>query len=111
MRLPKFEHFAPESLDEALALLDRYGVEAMILAGGTDLLTAAKLGNVRPRYVISLRKILELKGLNYRDGDGLRIGALTPLHHIRHDLWLGSIAHWPRLQPLSGRLIFSVWAL
>ena len=89
MRLPKFEHFAPESLDEALALLDRYGVEAMILAGGTDLLTAAKLGNVRPRYVISLRKILELKGLNYREGDGLRIGALTPLHHIRHDPMVG----------------------
>lgn len=85
MRLPRFEYLAPTSLDEVLSLLDRYGPEAGLLAGGTDLLVAAKLGNVKPRYVISLRKIDGLKGLGYDEEKGLKIGPLTPLYHIRHD--------------------------
>ena len=38
----RFEYHAPASLAEAIALLDRYGDWARVIAGGTDLLTALK---------------------------------------------------------------------
>jgi len=38
MRLPRFEFLKPASLEEGLALLEKYGGKAKVLAGGTDLL-------------------------------------------------------------------------
>ena len=85
MRLPKFEYISPTTVDEASALLDEYGSKAMILAGGTDLLVAAKLRNIQPVYIISLKRIKELKGITYQEGEGLKIGAMTPLYQVRQD--------------------------
>lgn len=85
MRLPRFEYIAPTTIDKVLSLLDEYGSEARILAGGTDLLVAAKLRNEQPRYLISLKKIDELKGIVHSEGEGLKIGAMTPLYHVRQD--------------------------
>lgn len=82
MRLPKFEHIAPTTVAEACALLDRYGPKARILAGGTDLFVTLKLRNVEPAYLVSLKGIDELKGITYQQDEGLKIGAMTPLHHI-----------------------------
>ncbi|MFC1869337.1 FAD binding domain-containing protein [Thermodesulfobacteriota bacterium] len=85
MRLPKFEYVVPATIDEALSLLNQYGQEACLLAGGTDLLVAAKLRNVTPRLLISMGGIQDLKGVTYEEGKGMKIGALTPLYHIRND--------------------------
>jgi 4-hydroxybenzoyl-CoA reductase subunit beta len=79
MRLPKFEHFQPESLDEAVELLAEYGREARVNAGGTDLLVSIKQGLLAPRYLINLKEIPELAGVTYHEERGLRIGALTRL--------------------------------
>ena len=43
LRLPPFEYLAPQTLDEAVALLDQHGPEAMLVAGGTDLYPSASL--------------------------------------------------------------------
>lgn len=85
MRLPKFEYIAPATIDEAISILNQYGQEAGLLAGGTDLLVAAKLRNVMPRHVIGMRGIQDLKGVAYEEGKGMKIGALTSLYHIRND--------------------------
>lgn len=85
MRLPKFEYISPATVDEACALLNEYGSKTMILAGGTDLLVAAKLRNIQPVYIISLKRIKELKGITYQEGEGLKIGAMTPLYQVRQD--------------------------
>ena len=79
MRLPKFKHLQPESLDEAVGLLAKHGRDAHINAGGTDLLVSMKQGLLAPRYVINLKEIPGLAGVTYDEERGLRIGALTRL--------------------------------
>ncbi len=85
MRLPKFEHLSPAKAEEACMLLDQLGPKARILAGGTDLLVALKLKNIQPPHIISLKGIDELKGIHYQEEEGLKIGAMTPLHRLRQD--------------------------
>lgn len=75
-----FTYFEPETLDEALALLRTHGDECKVLAGGTGLINLMKHGLVRPRTVIGLRLLAELKGV--QTGGGVRIGALTTLHTL-----------------------------
>ncbi len=88
MRLPEFEHFQPTSLDEALGLLDEWGGEARVIAGGTDLLVNMKLGLLAPRALINLKRIADLDFIETDDG-GLRIGALTRLDAIAHSPLVG----------------------
>jgi carbon-monoxide dehydrogenase medium subunit len=70
-----FEYYAPELLDEALSLLDRFGDEAKVLAGGQSLIPLLKLRLASPRYIIDLNRIGSLDFLEERDGV-LRIGPL-----------------------------------
>jgi carbon-monoxide dehydrogenase medium subunit len=71
-----FEHFAPKTLKEALALLDKYGDDCKVICGGQSLLILMRQGLVAPKYVVDIKS---LKELNYiRDGKGgVRIGATT----------------------------------
>ncbi len=73
---PRFEYHAPASLDEAVGLLDRYGGEAKVLAGGQSLLPLMKLRLAGPKALVDLSRI---PGLSYirEDGDFLRIGSMT----------------------------------
>ncbi len=71
----EFEYFAPATVDEALELLQRYGDDAKILAGGQSLLPMMKLRIAAPRYLIDVNGIAALTGFR-RDGDRLVIGAL-----------------------------------
>ncbi|MBI4885797.1 MAG: xanthine dehydrogenase family protein subunit M [Acidobacteria bacterium] len=71
----EFDYFAPRTLEEALALLGRYGDDAKILAGGQSLLPMMKLRIAGPRYLIDINRVEGLSGLR-RDGDRLVIGAL-----------------------------------
>lgn len=79
------EHFAPQSLKEAISLLVEHGDKAEVIAGGTDLLVRMKKGDDLPDFFISLEGIRELDYTRYSKKDGLRIGALTPLHSIIND--------------------------
>jgi 4-hydroxybenzoyl-CoA reductase subunit beta len=85
MRLPKMDHCAPTTVAEAVSFLGKHGAEAKVLAGGTDLLPACKLRNVRPALLVSLAGIPELKGIRFQEGEGLRIGAMTSLFNVRYD--------------------------
>jgi aerobic carbon-monoxide dehydrogenase medium subunit len=72
----EIEFHAPQQLGEALALLDRLGDEAKVLAGGMSLVPAMSLGLAQPRRLISLNRLAELEYI--RDsGDSLAIGAQT----------------------------------
>jgi len=82
--MPAFELFQPASTADALSLLDRYGSDAWIFAGGLDSFDWLKDRIKRPRYVIDLGAVEELKGIRERDG-GLEIGAMTTLTEVvRH---------------------------
>lgn len=68
-----FQYHVPASLDEALGFLDRYGEDAEVLAGGTDLVVQMKLGRRSPKFVVDISKLEELKHLEA--GEKIRIGA------------------------------------
>jgi xanthine dehydrogenase YagS FAD-binding subunit len=83
--MPAFELFGPASVDAALALLDRHGADAWVLAGGLDSLDWLKDRIKRPKVVVDLGGIAELRGIRPR-GDGLEIGAMTTLTEVvRHE--------------------------
>ncbi|MDQ3856911.1 MAG: xanthine dehydrogenase family protein subunit M [Actinomycetota bacterium] len=73
---PSFEYFAPSTLDEALSILERYGDEAKVLAGGQSLIPLMKLRFAAPRALVDINRIRGLDELA-EEGGGLRIGALV----------------------------------
>lgn len=84
-KLREFEYVEPADLSEAVALLDRYGDEAKILAGGTDLLVWMKEGARTPKYLINIKHIPGVRHIHFSEGEGLRIGALTTVREIETD--------------------------
>ena len=72
-----FEYLAPKTVEEALSLLSQHKDEAKIIAGGQSLLIPMRQGLVAPEYLIDIKGISALDYINYDNGDGLRIGALT----------------------------------
>jgi aerobic carbon-monoxide dehydrogenase medium subunit len=66
---------APQSLDEAVALLSQEGARA--LAGGQSLVAMMNADLVTPSLIVSLRRIDDLKGVTIRPDGTLAIGAMT----------------------------------
>jgi xanthine dehydrogenase YagS FAD-binding subunit len=82
--MPPFELFQPANLADALNLLDRYGNDAWIFAGGLDSFDWLKDRIKRPRYVVDLGGLNELKGVRESSG-GVEIGSMTTLTDtVRH---------------------------
>ena len=71
-------------LKDAFSLLDSYGADAWKLAGGYDSLDWFKDRIVRPKAVIDLTGIAEMKGIS-ETPDGVEIGALTTLTEIENN--------------------------
>lgn len=75
--IPKpFEYHSPQSLGDAVAMLQQYGDEAKLLAGGHSLLPMMKLRFAVPSHLIDLNRIPELGGVS-ESGNEIRIGAMT----------------------------------
>jgi carbon-monoxide dehydrogenase medium subunit len=73
---PPFDYSAPDTLDEALALLHEHGDEARPLAGGQSLVPLLALRLAHPSRLIDLAGILELTRVR-ADGSGLAIGGMV----------------------------------
>ena len=76
MKPPKFDYFAPDSLDEALALLSEHGPDARVLAGGQSLMPALNFRLARPAVLIDINRVAGIDGIEAEDGT-LRIGAMV----------------------------------
>jgi len=72
----RFEYHAPASVDEALELLERYGDEAKVLAGGQSLIPLMKLRFASPRALVDINRIEGLDSIG-EDNGFLSIGALV----------------------------------
>lgn len=71
-----FEHFAPKTLKEALALLAKYGDDCKVICGGQSLLILMRQGLVAPKYLVDIKGVSELSYI--KDGkEGLKLGATT----------------------------------
>lgn len=78
-----FDHVNAGSVREVVSLLERHGKRAVLIAGGTDLLTVLKDGILPdpPELVINIKTIPGLDAVE-EDENGLRIGALARLANI-----------------------------
>jgi xanthine dehydrogenase YagS FAD-binding subunit len=79
-----FELYQPATLKDAFAVLDDYGKDAWKMAGGYDSLDWFKDRIVKPKAVVDLTGIAEMKGIK-ETADGVEIGALTTLTEIEND--------------------------
>ena len=78
MKPPPFEYFAPQfEVSEALELLQQYGEEARILAGGQSLLPLMSLRLARPTVIIDINRLSSLGHISLEPNGELTIGALT----------------------------------
>lgn len=85
--MPGFELYQPDTLENAVELLSRFGGDGWALAGGNDSLDWFKDRVKRPRYVVDLTGIDSLRGIRERSDGGVEIGALTTLADVeRSDL-------------------------
>jgi carbon-monoxide dehydrogenase medium subunit len=86
----RFEYHAPGTVEEALELLERYGDEGKVLAGGQSLIPFMKLRFASPGALVDINRIQGLDTIS-EEGGFLTIGAL-----VRH-------ADCERSEALRGR--------
>lgn len=79
--MPAFELYQPARLEDAMALLGRYGDKAWVMAGGLDSLDWFKDRVKRPEVVVDLGQIKELRGIEAQGG-GIEIGSMTTLTEV-----------------------------
>ena len=76
-----FELYQPATVEDALSLIDRFGKDGWLLAGGNDSLDWFKDRAKNPKAVIELTGIESMKGIR-ETANGIEIGALTTLTEI-----------------------------
>lgn len=96
--MTRFEYHQPQSLDETIDLLARYGNDAALLAGGTAMMIDMRRGERSPAHVISLWDIPGLARL--RTNEGFHIGALTTI---------SDLADFAKNQPPLRAIVDSAW--
>ncbi len=82
--MPAFELFQPASVNDALGVLNRHGADAWVMAGGMDTFDWLKDRIKKPKVVVDLGMVNELRGIKDAGG-GLEIGAMTTLTTIAND--------------------------
>jgi CO/xanthine dehydrogenase FAD-binding subunit len=76
LKPPRFDYFAPRTLDEALGILATHGERVKVLAGGQSLVPLLNFRLVRPGALVDLNEIDGLDGIRV-EGGRLAIGAMT----------------------------------
>jgi len=83
--MPAFELYQPSSVADAQKLLEQHGSDAWVLAGGLDSFDWLKDRIRKPKAVVDLSGIEELRGVRVmgaNGGDGIEIGAMTTLTEV-----------------------------
>jgi xanthine dehydrogenase YagS FAD-binding subunit len=79
--MPAFELLQPSTAADAQKLLQKHGEEAWVMAGGLDSFDWLKDRIKKPKVLVDLSGVEELKGIR-TTSDGLEIGAMTTLTEI-----------------------------
>jgi 4-hydroxybenzoyl-CoA reductase subunit beta len=82
MTMPAASVARPKTVEEAVRLLAASGPEAMIIAGGTDVVPNLQMKLFSPRVLVDIKPIRALQGITNAFAGALRIGALTTLTEI-----------------------------
>ena len=76
MKPSPFAYTRPESLEDAIDVLDEHGEDARVLAGGQSLMATLNMRLSAPKVLVDIGRVPGLAGIEETD-DGLRIGAMT----------------------------------
>src|ERR1700737_2312662 len=90
-----FSYARPSTLAEALAVLERSGDRAALLAGGTDLVVELRNRSRRPEVVIDLKRVAEIQPAITKTGRLLTITATTSMTDVQENEQVR--AHFPAL--------------
>lgn len=82
MSLPVFRALHPRSLDEAVRMLSDNGPDAMVIAGGTDVIPNLQMGLFTPKFLVDIKPLHHLAEIQFSANQGLRIGALANLSQV-----------------------------
>ena len=85
MKPPRFHYCSPRILDEALVLLDQYGEEIKVLAGGQSFVPLLNMRLAAPSYIVDINHISELHYFE-TEPDYLAIGAIARQRQIERSL-------------------------
>src|SRR5208282_3501310 len=81
--MPAFDLLQPTSAADAHELLQQHGEDAWVMAGGLDSFDWLKDRIKKPKVLVDLSGIDELRGIR-STADGIEIGAMTTLTEIVH---------------------------
>jgi len=96
--LNDIEYHEPQTLDEAISLRSQLGPDALIYAGGTDIIPKIRYGRITPAHLVNIKRISGLDRIGYENG--LHIGALATFNDIcSHD---AVRQHYPVLVEVFG---------
>lgn len=76
MKPAPFEYYVPDSIEQALDLLQEHGDAAKLLAGGQSLVPAMNFRVVQPEVLIDLNRVGDLRYIRENDAT-LQVGAMT----------------------------------
>ncbi len=98
----KFDrYYEPTIVDECIQLMNDYGRDARLLAGGTDLVVKLRSRAIRAKAVVSLNGIPELSKV-VKAGGGLQIGAMARLIDVsKSDQLTGA---WQAIKAAAGHV-------
>src|SRR5437667_2021261 len=105
MKPPRFRYCAPDMLDEALSLLDKYGEDAKVLSGGQSLIPLLNMRLAGPAYVLDINHISELNYIEAEEGY-LAVGATVRHRQVersslvqeKHPLLVEAVKHIGHMQ-------------
>ena len=81
-RTEPFDFYQPATLAEASRLLKENGPGGRFLAGGTDLVIAMKEKGLLPKFIVDLKRVPGLSGIQENSDGTMTIGALTTMYSI-----------------------------
>jgi carbon-monoxide dehydrogenase medium subunit len=93
-----FDYRRADSADEAMALLQQYGGDARILAGGQSLIPAMRFRLARPAVLVDINPLADLDYVREQDGM-LALGALARDAALERTPWIG--ARYPLIADVS----------
>ena len=107
------QYYSPLSLADALALLQRYGADGQVMAGGTDLVLAYSM-SLQPMIdaVVDVSRVPELQGISVWDGT-VQVGAAVTVSEILGSapLQSGVAVLWQATRMFAGPQIRNVATL
>lgn len=80
-----FSYVRPGTLDQLLDALATHGTDARVLAGGTDVIVRLRMGHMRPKIVVDLKRVPELSDRIIVSDDRVRIGARVVMTTVVND--------------------------